>query len=213
ISAPGKPPVELSFKGKSEKDRIKVKVWDFVCLENKIRIPLSNYWQWQACGNIEQIFVDLPLHHVDATKVDLLSYGQAAPLIELRELQTDKPLAWSDYGSHFVNKNTKYQVLVDVQTMSIEKAQPLTVEVQITKPNYFFENSSGAQSAESMVDTRIKASIKDGKASVELPQSLFDMGGYRQVRARILGSNGEPKEAYSFPLTLEIIGGVSKVAR
>jgi hypothetical protein len=213
LSAPGKQPVELSFKGKSEKERIKVKVLDFVCLDGKIRIPVSAYWQWQACGNIEQIFIDLPLHHVDAAKVDLLSYRQAAPVIEIKEEQTDKPLAWSDYGSHFVNKNTKYQVLADVSLMANEKPKPISVEVQITKPNYFFENSSGAQNAESMVDSRIKASIKDNKASVTLPQSLFEMAGYRQVRARILDSQGQAIEAYSFPLTLEIIDSVSKPAR
>jgi len=213
ISAPGKQPLKLSFKGKGEKDRVKVKVSDFVCLDGKIRIPLSAYWQWQACGNIEQIFIDLPLHHVDAAKVDLLSYRQAAPLIELRELQTGKSLAFSDYGSHFVNKETKYQVLVEVPTATNEKLKPISVEVQITKPNYFFENSSGAQNSESMVDARIKASIKDNKASVTLPESLFDTAGYRQVRARILGSNGQPIEAYSFPLTLEIVNGVSKPAR
>ncbi|MBP7861221.1 hypothetical protein KA183_06030 [bacterium] len=213
ISAPGKQPLKLSFKGKNEKERVKVKVSDFVCLDGKIRIPLSAYWQWQACGNIEQIFIDLPLHHVDAAKVDLLSYRQAAPLIELRELQTGKPLAWSDYGSHFVNKETKYQVLVEVPTATNEKLKPISVEVQITKPNYFFENSSGAQNSESMVDARIKASIKDQKASVTLPESLFDTAGYRQARARILDGNGQPIEAYSFPLTLEIVNGVSKPAR
>lgn len=213
IAAPGNGAVELAFKGKNAKERVKVKVLDFVCLKDKLRIPLSAYWQWQACGNIEQIFIHLPMHHVDATKVDLLSYGQAAPLIEIRESQTGKPLAWTDYGSHFVKKDAKYQVLVDVQAMSIAEAQPSTVELQITKPNYFFENSSGAQSAESMVDTRIKASIKEGKALVELPQALFDTAGYRQARARILGSNGQSKEAYSFPLTLEIVDSVSKVAR
>jgi len=207
IAAPGKPPVELSFKGKNEKERIKVKVSDFVCLKDRLRIPLSAYWQWQACGNIEQIFIDLPLHHVDAAKVDLYSYRQAAPYIEIVEEATDKPLVWTDYGSHTVNKKTKYQVVVDVSKFSDtdKKVQPISVELQITKPNYFFENSSGAQSSESMVETRLSSPIKDGKASYSLPQDLFEGSGYRQIRARALDQKKQAIEAYSFPLTLEIV--------
>ncbi len=216
ICAPGKPPVELAFKGKNETERVKVKVQDFLCLKDKLRIPLSGYWQWQACGNIEQIFIDLPLHHVDAAKVDLLSYRHAAPFIQLQESQTGKPVLWTDYGSHFVSKGTKYQVLVDASGLSLEsneKVQSLSVEVQITKPNYFFENSTGVQSAESMVESRIKSVTKDKKCVVELPQSVFEASGYRQLRVRALDSQDKPIEAYSFPLTLEIIDGDSKSAK
>ncbi|MDX2107797.1 MAG: hypothetical protein SFY67_15450 [Candidatus Melainabacteria bacterium] len=216
IYAPGKPPVELAFKGKEVKDLVKLKISDFVCLKEKLRIPLSGYWQWQACGNIEQIFIDLPLHHVDAAKVDLLSYKQGAPLVEMKESQTGKNLSWTDYGSHFVHKGTKYQVLVDVSGIDSgakEKAQPLSVEVQVTKPNYFFENSTGVQSAESMVESRLKGVVRDDKCVVELPDSLLEASGYRQLRVRALDAQGQAIEAYSYPLTLEIIASESKARR
>lgn len=200
----GKPAVKLSFKGANDKDRSEVEVLDYIFLPEKIRIPISNYWKWQSAGKIQQIFVHLPLRHIDEGKADLIAYSNAAPEITLNSVQSGKPLAWSNYGTHWVRKDSKYEVAADVSLMpSTQKTQPISVEFQISKPNYFFENLSGGKDSESMVETRIKSQIEAGKVKALIPPEVMDFHGFRQVRARCFDASGVAIESYSYPLTLE----------
>lgn len=207
-------PIHLFFKGKDSENRALVTVMDYVTLPGKVRIPISAYWRWQTDGNIEEIVVKPPIRSMNATKADLLSYGHGAPSITMLNAKDNKDLKWSSYGTHWVEKGGLYKLTADSKNLSISNLlpQPISVEFQISKPNFFFANAQAGQDSESMVETRLKAKLKNGSAEISLPESALATEGFRQVRVRCLDGSGSqsPIEAYSYPLTLEIVCNSSK---
>jgi len=153
------------------------------------RIALSNHWSWFANGAIGGVRVELPASYSSCTikNMRLISSAEVAPNICVEELSASNIGVYSSSGT----------LRLRVDTPKIRDCHGL--ELQITKPNYFFENFAAEE-----VDQAILKFIK--KTSVdpvfELPESTFASSGYYQVRAIALDEKGKEVGEPSGPVTI-----------
>jgi hypothetical protein len=153
------------------------------------RIALSNHWSWFANGAIGGVQVKLPASasSISIRKMRLISCTEIAPSIDIEGLQASNIGVYSSFGS----------LRVKVDTSGIRDCHG--IELQITKPNYFFENFSEEEVAQALLKFIKKTSVEP---VFELPESTFVSSGYYQLRAVALDENGKEMGEPSGPVTI-----------
>lgn len=176
-----------------------------------INIPLSAYWRFYCAGEIASIVVDLPpINKLSIKGVSLLPAESVAPTVIVKDRTT------STDGAFVVDNRSKKAdlsaqqppdlranrtVVCTVDASGVKNAA--TVEVQVLRKNFFFDNLSTEAALKSGTQQTFEAS--SNIATVNLPAKLFNSSGYIQLRARCLNQSRNQVGEYSAPITLRVL--------
>ncbi len=180
-----------------------------------ILLPLSRYWRWYAFGKIASIAIDLPrLSGVRFCDAQLLPASSLMPAISV------VGIASAPDGSYIVDlssrsrattggvaaasqigEGSKPVVGLNIDGSSLSSAH--SVELQILRKNFFFENFT-ADKLSQAVDRTV--TLRGAKITgYQLPASIMNGDGYVQLRARCLDAANKQVGEYSYPLTLRLL--------
>jgi hypothetical protein len=153
------------------------------------RIALSNRWSWFANGAIGGVAVKLPASASTYTirNMRLISSAEVAPTLSVEGLSASNIGVYSSSGT----------LRLKVDTSLIHDCHG--IELQITKPNYFFENFATEEVAQAILKFIKKTSVEP---MFEVPESTFISSGFYQVRAVALDENGKEMGEPSGPVTI-----------
>jgi len=156
----------------------------------KIRIRLSNHWRWFTQGNIDKLRLELPAAQcIELKNIRLVSGKEILPLLSVVDMPS------SNTGVYAVGSKG-IQLLVDASAV----AGCRVVKIEISKPNYFFENLP-EESSEAVMKTIVHPSC-EGK--INIANDLFPMPGYYQLRALGMDEKGFPVGERSDVLTINL---------
>jgi hypothetical protein len=140
------------------------------------RIRLSNHWSWYTGGNILSLQIQLPDQtDMQIKNLRIISSKNVAPVIHI------KSLVPSNLG--FYDVPERLDLSIDAEQVTGCKS----VQLQITKPNYFFQDYVGSQTKDAILRKMTKpGQQKDFSiAARDLPAV-----GYYQLRAVCLDAQG-----------------------
>lgn len=131
-----------------------------------VYMPLSHYWRWFTNKHVNELNLLLPtIADIRIRNVRLLPGSLIAPTLKLQSAVSDTTGVY--------NVETKDKLQFAVTNPGADK-----VAIEISKPNFFFENFSGLDQS-AVVDKTIALAGN----SFLLEGSYFDKPGYYQVRA------------------------------
>lgn len=160
---------------------------------NQFRLHLSHFWQWFSAGTIRSLVIRLfEADTIEVSNVRLLKADKLVPFAGLKDLE---PLNTGEY----VIGNDPIVFLFDGQNIPDAKS----VEIEITKPNYFFDNYLMG-TRESAVNHVLHVDLNRG-ASLLKP-SLFDEPAYYEIRVRCLDAAKKPVGEWSDSVTVMKMG-------
>lgn len=163
-------------------------------LFRRVRIRLSHNWRWYATNEIKELeLLFSPMKEADIRHPRLIADVSVAPVIELPDL---KP----NFANVAPFHAPSVRLLFDGR--NVDNASG--VEVQVSKPNYFFDNFK-EQDEKSFVAHRLTNGSVFGELA--LPEKLFSSNGYYQIRSRCLDNMGLPVGEFSEPLTVNYVRG------
>lgn len=181
--------------------------------DKEIRVPLSAYWRYFTAGEITGIVLDLPpVTHLQIKRIRLVPASLISPAV------TAVGRASSNDGAFVVdNRTTRPGAAATPASVSRERASGSveisvdasalqgteSVEVQILKKNYFFDNllSDAALTA----GTQATISATGHVATVNIPEKMLNSSGYVQLRVRALTAGKQQVGEYSYPVTLRVL--------
>jgi hypothetical protein len=153
------------------------------------RIALSRDWRWFTDGAIKRIGIQMPVTHSMIIKnISIVSDTHIVPKLTLVEQQADNT------GVYPVGRKG---LLLQVDASQVDDCA--NVKLEFSKPNYFFDNLSGASR-----DAVLTSMIVDGTASKSVINSqLFPDSAYYQIRAIAINKDGGNQGAWSDPVTIQ----------
>ncbi|HEY9786190.1 MAG TPA: hypothetical protein V6D17_12355, partial [Candidatus Obscuribacterales bacterium] len=154
----------------------------------RVRIRLSQYWSWFCFSRISSVAVGLPpCAEACIRKVSLVPAADLVPGLSIASaIETNEGV---------VSANTfPLELSIDCQVAGARE-----VELQIGKPNFFFENFQEDDSVPVDCNVRIPATRK----RFALTRNVLQGSGYRQIRARVIDKSGKQGE-FSDAITLEV---------
>jgi hypothetical protein len=153
-----------------------------------VRIPLSHFWRWYACGMIRQISLIPPA--VDGMEVRAL---RLVPDTTLRPAARLSGAVDDGSGVFAVRENTA----LHCDASKIPQAARILIEC--SKPDYFFDQVEEANQEQAIYQRAIiDGSTFDGK----LLANLLPRHTYCEIRTRALDAHGNPLGEYSEPIIL-----------
>jgi hypothetical protein len=140
------------------------------------RLPLSNHWSWLAGGDILRLQIRLPAQsEMQLKDLRIISGKHLVPLIHI------KSFAASNLG--FYNVPERLDLSIDAGQVDGCRS----VQLQISKPNFFFQDFAGSQTNEAIM----RKLTKPGQAKdFSIANSDLPSVGYYQLRAVCLDSQG-----------------------
>ena len=159
----------------------------------KIRLQLSRYWRWFASPEIESLSVELfDAERVQISNACLVSGAQLIPSVDLPDLE---PLS---SGEFVVDASP---VVLAYDGTHIDGCS--SFEVEVSKPNYFFDNFLLGTS-DSAVGQHFFLENRGGRTILQ--SGCFPKPAYYEVRLRALDSLGKPIGAWSESLAILKLG-------
>jgi hypothetical protein len=154
---------------------------------HSLRIPVSHYWHWYACGDIHSLALIVPpMPGISVRAPQLLADNTLRPKMSVLDLK-------SDVSGVYV---TAFKTKFSLDASSIPGAAKLLVEC--SKPDYFFDQIEG-----DLAQGIFAQKIFDGnKLTTTLPHDLTPFCRYCEVRVKALDANGKPLGEYSEPVTV-----------
>jgi hypothetical protein len=154
-----------------------------------VRLPLSNRWRWFSGGGITGVRVEMsPCQNFKMRNFKIVASGLVAPSIALLDV------ACNNMGVYAISGQ---DAQLSVEGSKVQGCSQLQLE--ISKPNYFFENMPDDASGEAVLN-RVTQPTSGGK--VTLPARLFPEIAYYQIRAVCLDAQGEAVGEKSDPVTI-----------
>lgn len=156
-----------------------------------VRVRLSRYWSWFCQGEINSLSVQpYPCSKVTMRNFQLLSSNLVCPTISLLSGKSD--------GAG-INRVDSQTVNLNLDARDVKNAA--SVEVEIGKVNYFFNNFEKVRST-SPVETTVRTALNAPQLHIDAKN--FATPGFYELRARCLDADGKPIGEYSDNLTLRI---------
>ncbi len=161
--------------------------------KNKFRLQLSHFWQFFSAGTIRSFVIRLfESDRLEVSDVRLVKGDKLLPFAGLKDL---KPLNSGEY----VIGNDPLVFLFDASNIPDAKS----VEIEITKPNFFFDNYLMG-TKESAVGKTLGVDLARG--ATILKSSLFAEPAYYEIRVRGLDANKQPVGVYSEAVSVVKMG-------
>lgn len=152
-------------------------------------IRLSRYWQWFTCGRITDVTLELfPCKSIQISGLKFLPGPRLLPTLHVVDVSPSPAGIYELAGDG--------PLLLQVSDRPMEDG---TLEVQVSKPNYFFANFP-----ESMQKYAVGESLnfRPGTTSIRLDQSSFPVPGFFEIRCRYVKPDGSPASDYSDSVTI-----------
>lgn len=167
-------------------------------------VHLSHYWRWYASPAIRELAVELPpCELAEIEWPTLVPSTELMPTIRVAREQASPAGVYrlSDSGSlDLVLEPNQAGNLVVNQGGSSELAKtPRFLEIEISKPNFFFVNFTDDRQA-AAVGSRVR--LEPGRTSYRLDGGNLPVNGFYDVRCRVLNGDGTPASEYSNPVTV-----------
>lgn len=160
---------------------------------NEFRLHLSHFWQWFSAGTIKSFVIRLfEADTIEVSDVKLLKADKLVPFAGLKDLE---PL---NTGEYVIGKDPLV-LLFDGQNVP----NASSVEIEITKPNYFFDNYLMG-TRESAVNHVLQVDLNRG--ATVLKPSFFDEVAYYEIRVRCLDAQKKPVGEWSDSVTVMRMG-------
>jgi hypothetical protein len=161
--------------------------------KNQFRLHLSHFWQWFSAGTIKSLVIRLfEAETIEVSDVRLIKADKLIPFCGLKDLE---PL---NSGEYVIGKEP-IVLLFDGERIPNAKS----IEVEVTKPNYFFDNYLMG-TRESAVNHTLSVNLTRGAAV--LKPSLFDEVAYYEIRVRCIDANKQPVGEWSEAVTVMKMG-------
>jgi hypothetical protein len=158
-----------------------------------VRIPLSSQWRWFSGGDVTGIRIELPsCPQLKIRNFQIMSSRMVAPVISLNGASVNNMGVYALNGSG-VELSIDGNLVHDCSKIGLE----------ISKPNYFFENMSDDSDASAILHS---LSQEGNNIKVTLANSLFPEVAYYQIRAVCLNGQGAPVGEKSDPVTIYMGG-------
>jgi hypothetical protein len=157
----------------------------------KMRVRLSNHWHWYTQGNIDRLQLEfMPGQSVQVTDMKLVCDKDLMPVISVTDAKSN------NIGVYLVNKEG---ISLQYDGSAVENCT--AVKIEISKPNYFFEESDAAENKDSIMNAIIEPT---NKGKMRVTNSLFLTPAHYQLRAVCLDKAGKFIGEKSDPITIEI---------
>lgn len=161
--------------------------------KNQFKLQLSHFWQFFSAGTIRSFVIRLfESDTLEVSDVRLVKGDKLLPFAGVKDL---KPLNSGEY----VIGNDPVVFLFD--GLKIPDAK--SVEIEITKPNFFFDNYLMG-TKESAVAHTLAVDLVRG-ATILKPE-LFNEPAYYEIRVRCLDQNKQPLGVWSEAVTVVKMG-------
>ncbi|MBX9696058.1 MAG: hypothetical protein K2Z81_26965, partial [Cyanobacteria bacterium] len=158
-------------------------------------IQVSRYWSWFANSKINSLTLHLPkTKAISICKAQLINGDKFIPKIWLKDRL---PL---NSGEYLIEKWVPVTVLFNGSSNTSAKA----TEIEISKPNYFFDNRLRGTDSGSAVAWRL--TVNAPKGLTDIHPNLFTEPGYYEVRMRSLDEKKNPLGAWSDAITILKLG-------
>jgi hypothetical protein len=160
-----------------------------------LRLPLSSYWRWYACGDIDQIELLLPpVRNIEIRDIKILSDLSLRPSLSI--LAADgSPSTIDNIGVYQIRQGVS-KLMINAQRIAGAKS----ISIEVTKPNAQFEDN---QFGQSNANALFKREICQGaKSELTLDEKILPLEGICQIRVLPLDGEGKPIGEYSEPLTV-----------
>lgn len=153
-----------------------------------IRIPVSHYWHWYACGKISEIEIMLPPgKDVELTDVRLISDNQSRPTISVPGLHED--------GMGVFISPARTNIFVDASKIpGVQKLQ-----IECSKPNYFFDQFEESKQSTAVLKT---VTVDAKTVTFDVTKDFCPKNEYCEVRVRAVDANLAPLGEYSEPVII-----------
>ncbi|MBS1989152.1 MAG: hypothetical protein JSS83_01470 [Cyanobacteria bacterium SZAS LIN-3] len=181
-------------------------VRDFLPVPGKqqtVYLKLSSNYRWYTQESIPGLFLELPqLPSLAVSDLKILPAAAVAPQLQLHA--GSQNLKASQIGVYSIKPDAQPTLAVKLpETGSGPAAGATEVELQISKPNAFFENFKEADQNQALQETRkVSVSSRDAAGRVEFKLPALGSGANYEVRARLLGADGRTAGDFSDPLVL-----------
>jgi hypothetical protein len=141
------------------------------------RLPLSNHWSWFTNGPIARIQVKLPAKaQIQLKDLKITSAKHLMPSIHM------KNIAATNIGIYGMPEH------LDLSVDGAQVANCAAVQIQLSKPNYFFDNACGQETS----DAIMRRIPKPGQqADFSITQLELPIAGFYQLRAVCLDAQGK----------------------
>jgi hypothetical protein len=160
---------------------------------NQFRLHLSHFWQWFSAGTIKSFVIRLfEADTIEVSDVKLLKADKIVPFAGLKDLE---PL---NTGEYVIGKDPLV-LLFDGQNIPNARS----VEIEITKPNYFFDNYLMG-TRETAVNHVLQVGLNRG--ATVLKPTFFDETAYYEIRVRCLDAQKKPVGEWSDAVTVMKMG-------
>lgn len=159
-----------------------------------LKVRTSHYWRWFTEGPVRSLVIQLP----DAAEVSLKN---------VRLVSGDMMIPYIDLDGYRQLNNGEYEVGSEPLTFLFDASivpGATQVELEITRPNYFFDNYLMATD-ESEVARRLVVRLPRG--ATRLGPEYFPVPAYYEVRIRALNEKNMPLGDFSDPVTILRSGG------
>lgn len=168
-----------------------------------VRIRLSEKWRWFKDGRITSLFIELPqADNVSISDLRFLKASHLCPGIGIENGKADNT------GVYFQQEGHPLRLKVTRPGRDGDKDSPETktigrVRIDISKPNFFFENFRGAL-RKNAVGRQIFIQQDDATASIDMAPEVFSKKGYFEIQAQMVDARRRPVGELSDPLTLRV---------
>ncbi|MBX9666452.1 MAG: glycosyltransferase family 39 protein [Candidatus Obscuribacterales bacterium] len=181
-------------------DKERLENWSLIAINvaelkngDHFSIQLSNFFKWYSAGKITSLVIRMfPADTIEVSNIKLVRRDRLIPYAALHD---PKPLNTGEY----VIKDEKVMFVFDGSKV----ASARYAEIEVTKPNFFFDNFLMGTRANPVHST---LNVDQNRGVVELQPSLFPKPAYYEVRVRCLDGAKKPAGTWSDPVTLLKIG-------
>lgn len=154
-----------------------------------LRARLSDHWRWYTEGKIKELQLTvLPTPPVTFTDVRLVSASELVP-----ELTVANAVP-SNIGVYAINK---HGLSINFDASKLKDCR--SVEIEISKPNFFFEGLSDREKKDATMTRLTQRAIK---GELVIPRKTFISPAYYELRAHCLNDKGTTAGEYSDPITV-----------
>lgn len=197
----------IKYKGAAGQPEIKV-VWNNdpsnlakkalsqAAVDNKVsaKVHLSHYWRWYSSPVIRELSVELfPCERAEIEGVTLVPSKELMPSMHVLNGES------SPAGVYRLPEAGFLELVVEPDRVEPPNLQAAcsSIEIEISKPNFFFANFADDRQA-TAVGTRIR--LESGKTNFRLYCGTLPGKGFYDVRCRTLNRDGTPSSEYSNPV-------------
>jgi len=153
------------------------------------RLALSRHWRWFTEGTVKHIEIELPsAKSILIKNIRLLPDRLIVPELAVVDQQADN-LGLYTFG--------KKGLILRANAEGIDNSG--AVKLEVSKPNYFFDNFDGK--SEDVVMTSLTIPNRSGIRVIS--SKLFPVSAYYQIRALALSKDGTGKGEWSYPITVK----------